>query len=198
MTNHLDILTTASATISAVIGTAVAGSVAISGTGSVTASTANLYTGTTFINNATLFAGATNILSSGSVTVVGGTYDLGNFSDTVGAVTLQNGTITSGSGTLSGTSYSLREGTVSAILGGGAAAVTRVATSAAADSVVTLTRDNTYTGTTTITSEILRLGATGGGTNTPLVPLVGRHLSQVEEPSYFNGFTLGTAEAITS
>ncbi len=197
-TNHLDILTTASATISAVIGTAVAGSVAISGTGSVTASTANLYTGTTFINNATLFAGATNILSSGGVTVVGGTYDLGNFSDTVGAVTLQNGTITSGSGTLSGTSYSLREGTVSAILGGGAAAVTRVATSAAADSVVTLTRDNTYTGTTTITSGILRLGATGGGTNTPLGTTGGGTLIASGGALDLNGFTLGTAEAITS
>ncbi len=197
-TNHLDILTTASATISAVIGTAVAGSVAISGTGSATVSAANLYTGTTFINNATLFAGATNALSSGGVTVVGGTYDLGNFNDTVGAVILQNGTITSGSGTLSGTSYSLREGTVSAILGGGAATVTRIATSAAADSVVTMTRDNTYTGTTTITSGILKLGAAGGGTNTPLGTTGGGTLIASGGALDLNGYTLGTAEAITS
>ena len=196
--NHLDILTTASSTISAVIGTAVAGSVAISGPGSATVSSANLYTGTTFINGATLFAGASNILSSGGVTVVAGTYDLGNFNDTVGAVTLQNGTITSGSGILSGTSYSLREGTISAILAGGAATVTRIATSAAADSVVILTRDNTYTGTTTITSGILKLGASGGATNTPLGTTGGGTLIASGGALDLNGFTLGIAEAITS
>ncbi len=196
-TNHLDILTTASATISAVIGTAVAGSVAVSGTGSITASAANLYTGTTFINGATLFAGATNMLSSGGVTVIGGTYDLGNFSDSVGAVILQNGTITSGSGVLTSTaSYSLREGTVSAIIAG-SVAVTRVATSSTPDGIVTLTRDNTYTGATTITSGILKLGAAGGGTNTPLGTTGGTTTVASGAALDLNGFTLGTAEAIT-
>lgn len=197
-TNHLDILTTASASISAIIGTAVAGSVAISGTGAVTLSAASAHTGTTFINSATLFAGASNVLSTGGVTVIGGTYDIGNFSESVGAVTLQNGTITGGSGVLTSTaSYSLREGTVSAIIAG-AVAVTRVATSAAADSVVTLTRDNTYTGATTITSGILKLGAAGGGTNTPLGTTAAGTTIAGGAALDLNGFTLGTAEAITS
>jgi autotransporter-associated beta strand protein len=197
-TNELDILATANSTISAVIGTAVAGSLTLSGSGNITLSAANAFTGLTAVNNATLTYGASNVLSSGGVTVVGGTLDIAGNSDTVGAVTLQNGTITGTSGILSGTSYSLREGTVSAILGGGAATVTRIATSAAADSVVTLTRDNTYTGVTTITSGILKLGGTGGGTNTPL-GTTGTGTTIANGGALdLNGYTLGTAEAITS
>lgn len=191
-------LASASSTISAVIGTAVAGTFTLSGSGNVTLSAANAYIGTTYINNATLFAGATNVLSTGGVTVVGGTYDLGNFSDSVGAVILQNGTITSGSGVLTSTaSYSFREGTVSAIIAG-SVAVTRVATSAVLDSVVTMTRDNTYTGATTITSGILKLGAAGGATNTPLGTTAAGTTIASGGALDLNGYTLGTAEAITS
>jgi autotransporter-associated beta strand protein len=191
-------LASANSTISATIGTAVAGNFTLGGTGNVTLSAANAYTGTTYINNATFTAGVSNAISSGGVTVVGGTYDIGNFSDTVGAVTLQNGTITGGSGVLTSTaSYSLREGTVSAIIAG-AVAVTRVATSAVLDSVVTLTRNNTYTGATTITSGILRLGGTGDGTNTPLGTTAAGTTIASGGALDLNGYTLGTAEAITS
>ncbi len=197
-TNELPILVTASATISAIIGTATTGSLTLSGTGNVTLSTASLYTGTTSINGATLTEGASNMLSSGGVTVVGGTYDLGNFSDSVGAVILQNGTITGGSGVLTSTaSYSFREGTVSAIIAG-SVAVTRIATSAAADSVVIMTRNNTYTGATTLTSGILKLGGTGDGTNTPLGTVAGGVTIANIAALDLNGFTLSTAEPISS
>jgi autotransporter-associated beta strand protein len=197
-TNELNILATANSTISAIIGTAVAGSLTISGSGNITLSTASLYTGTTFINDATLTYGASNILSSGGVTVVHGTLNINGSSDTVGAVILQNGTITGGAGILTGTSYSFREGTVSAIIAGTGAVVTRIATSAPADSVVTMTRDNTYTGATTITSGILKLGAAGGGTNTPFGTSAGGITIAGSASLDLNGFTLGTAEAITS
>ena len=196
-TNELPILATASGSISAVIGTAVAGSLTLSGPGTVTLSAASAYTGTTSINGTTLFAGASNVLSTGGLTIVGGTYDIGNFNESLGAVILQNGTITGGSGVLTSTaSYSFREGTVSAIIAG-SVAVTRIATSAAADSVVTMTRDNTYTGATTITSGILRLGGAGGGTNTPLGTTGGATTVANIAALDLNGYTLGTAEAIS-
>jgi len=195
-TFELNVLTANTGTISANIGTATTGSLSIGGTGSLTLSANNLFTGATNINGATLTYGVSNALSSGAVTVTGGTYDIGNFSDTVGAVTLQNGTITGGSGVLTGTSYSLREGTVSAIISG-AVTVTRVATSAAADSVVTLTRENTYTGATTISSGILKIGAAGNGTNTPLGTTAGATTVASGAALDLNGFTLSTAEPLT-
>jgi autotransporter-associated beta strand protein len=196
-TFELDVLTTANASISAVIGTAVAGSLTVSGTGNITLSGSNAYTGLTAINNATVTCGASNVVSSGNVTVVGGTLDIGSNSDSVGAVTLQNGIITGTSGVLTGSSYSFREGTVSAIIGGGSV-VTVIATNAAADTVVTMTRNNTYTGATTITSGILRLGAAGDATNTPLGTSAGGVSVATIGSLDLNGFTLGTAEPITS
>ena len=50
----------------------------------------------------------------------------------------------------SGSSYSFREGTVSAIIGGNVTVTLCIATSTAIDSVVILTRENTYTGQTSI------------------------------------------------
>jgi autotransporter-associated beta strand protein len=197
-TAELNIHAAASSTISAIIGTAVAGSLTISGTGSVTLSAAAAYTGTTSINSATLTYGASNVISSGGVTIVGGTLAMGTASDTVGAVILQNGSITGSSGVLSGTSYSFREGTVSAILGGGAATVTVIATNTAPDTVVTLSGNNTYTGTTTITSGILKLGAAGDGTNSPLGVIGGATLVASGGALDLNGITLSTAEPISS
>ncbi len=168
-----------------------------SGAGTLTFSTAKTYTGLTSVNGGTLLAGVNNFISSGNLTVNNGTLDIAGFSDTVGAVILQKGTITGTSGVLTGTSYSFREGTVSAIIAG-AVAVTRVATNTSADSIVTLTRDNTYSGATTITSGILKLGASGGGTNTPLGTTANGTTIAGLGALDLNGFTLGTAEAITS
>ena len=58
---------------------------------------------------------------------------------------------------------------------------------------------NTYSGLTTISAGTLRLGATGGGTNTPLgVAGVGAGTSVTSGATLdLNGFTLGTAETLT-
>ncbi|MCX6792636.1 MAG: autotransporter-associated beta strand repeat-containing protein [Candidatus Falkowbacteria bacterium] len=206
-TNELDILASASSTVSAVIGTAVAGSLTLSGTGNVTLSTASLYTGLTSVNNVTLTYGASNVISSGGVTVNNGTLDMGANSDTVGAVIMQRGTITGGAGVLTGSSFELRSGTVSAIIAG-SGTTTRIATNTAADSIVLLTRDNTYSGVTAIdntysgvtaiTSGILKLGAAGGATNTPLGTAVGGTTIATIGALDLNGFSMTSGEPITS
>jgi autotransporter-associated beta strand protein len=195
-TSELNILATASSTISAIIGTATTGSLTLSGPGNVTLSAANPFTGLTSVNDATLTYGTSNILSSGGVTIVGGTLAMGTSSDTVGAVILQNGSITGSSGILTGASYSFREGTVSAIIAG-AVTVTVIATNAAPDAVVTLSGSNTYTGATTVTSGILKLGATGDATNTPLGTTDAGTTIASGAMLDLNGFTLGTAEGLT-
>lgn len=168
-----------------------------SGAGTLEFSSAKNYTGLTSVNQGTLLYSVNNAISSGNVTVNGGTLDIATYSDTVGAVILQTGTITGSSGVLTGTSYSFREGTVSAIIAG-AVTVTRIATNTAPDSVVLLTRENSYTGVTTITSGILKIGAAGNGTNTPLGTTNGGTTVASGGALDLNGFTLSTAEAITS
>jgi len=64
-----------------------------------------------------------------------------------GTVILAGGTISGTTGVLTGTSYDVRSGTISAILGGTGAALTKTTSSTA-----TLSGDNTYTGLTTVSS----------------------------------------------
>ncbi len=191
---EINILAPVDVDISALITTT--GGLTKSGAGTLTFSTSKTYTGLTSINEGTLLAGTSNFVSSGNITVNNATLDIAGFSDTVGAVILQTGTITGTTGILTGTSYSFREGTVSAILGG-AVALTRVATNTATDSVVLLTRENTYTGATTITSGILRIGAAGNGTNTPLGTTGGITTVANQGALDLNGFTLSTAESVS-
>lgn len=195
---ELNILTPSNISISSLITTS--GGLTKSGAGTLTFSTAKTYTGLTSINEGTLLYGINDAISSGAVTVNGGTLDISTFSDTVGAVILQKGTITGSSGVLtSSASFSFREGTVSAIIGGASGiTVTRIATNTAPDSVVLLTRDNTYAGVTAISSGILRLGGAGGGTNTPLGTTGNGTTIASGAALDLNGFTLGTAETITS
>lgn len=80
----------------------------------------------------------------------GGVMNLGGYSDTVGSFTLTNGTVQNG--TLTAGSYSLRNGTVDAVLAGGSTA--NLTSSAGA---VTLSRANTYGGSTSVTSGSLTL-----------------------------------------
>ena len=134
------------------------------GAGTLTLSGLNTYTGLTTVSAGTLVEGVNNALSSGALTVNGGTFDIGAFSDTVGTVTLTNGSITGTTGVLTGTSYAMQNGTVSAILGGaGALTKTTVGT-------VTLSGANTYAGATAvnagtiIASNANALGVAGGGT----------------------------------
>ena len=98
------------------------------------------------------------LLNNGALTVRGGTFDVQNFTETVGTVVLASGAINgSGAGTLIGSSYNVQSGSASAILGG-TAALTK-----STDGTVTLTGANTYTGATTINDGTLVAAATSGG-----------------------------------
>jgi autotransporter-associated beta strand protein/T5SS/PEP-CTERM-associated repeat protein len=128
------------------------------GSGTQTLSGPNSFTGGTIINNGTLalgFLGSNDRLTnSGAVTVNGGAFNLGGFSETVGAVTLAGGTITNG--TLTGSSYDLRSGSISAVLAGNAG-ITK-----STEGTVILSGSNTYSGATTISAGTLQVG--NGGT----------------------------------
>lgn len=129
----------------------------------VISNTGNSYNGATNLGLGTLRLGAAGVIPDGSnVTVTGGTFDLNGFNETVAGVTLNGGSaVISGAGTLSATSYDLRSsGTVSAILGGTAAATKTTG------GTVTLTGLNTYSGNTQIdagTLAINSVGALGNG-----------------------------------
>ena len=188
---------TSNVTISAAITTS--GGLTKSGNGILTVSSANSYTGLTSINAGTLLYGINNALPVVAVTVNDATLDLSTYNGTVGAVILQSGTIT-GTGTvtgiLTGASYDLRSGTVSAILAG-AVALNKTTTSTATTSTVILTRENTYTGLTTISGGVLKLGAAGNGTNSPLGTIAAGTTVSSGAMLDLNGYTLSTAEALT-
>ncbi len=114
-----------------------------SGAGTWTLSGTNTYTGGTTISAGAIKLGASDRLAdTGAVTVSGGTFDLGAFSETVGAITLSSGTITNG--TLTGSSYAVHSGAVGAVLAGSGALTKSGA------GTVTLTATNTYNGATTV------------------------------------------------
>jgi autotransporter-associated beta strand protein len=125
------------------------------GAGTTTLTGANTYTGGTMISAGTLALGSANRLAdTGAITVNGGIFDLGGFSETVGAVTLTSGSI--GNGSLIGSSYDFQSGNVSASLAGNG-----VLTKTGAGTT-TLTGANTYTGGTMISAGALQVG--DGGT----------------------------------
>ena len=133
-----------SGTVSAILG----GSAGLvkTGAGSVTLSSANVYTGATVVGAGTLALGADDALAAaGTVVVNGGTLDIGSHRAGVAGVALQGGTITGTSGVLtSATAFDVRSGAVGAVLDG-AAGLTKTT-----DGSVTLSRVNAYTGTTTV------------------------------------------------
>lgn len=166
------------------------------GTGTLTFSTAKTYTGLTAVNDGTLLYGINDAISSGAVTVNDATLDIDIYNDTVGAVIVQGGIITGTSGVLTATSYDLRAATINAILGG-SGTTTISNTNERVDAATTMSKDNTYTGSTAISSGILKLGAAGGGTNTPLGTTAGTTTITSGAMLDLNGFSLGTAEAIS-
>lgn len=111
------------------------------------------------VNSGTLSLGANDRLAnSATVVVAGGILALGGNSDTVGVVSLTSGSITGTGGTLTGSSYAVQSGSISAILGGTGASLTKTTAG-----TVTLSGANTYTGVTTLTAGTLSVAAIGNG-----------------------------------
>ena len=128
----------------------------------------NSYTGLTTVTNGTLLWGASNVVSSGGLTVSGGTVDLATFTESCGAVSLTGGTITSSTGTLTGTSFDLQSGTISGILAG---AVQLVKTTSG---TVTISSANTCTAGASISAGTLNINnASALGTNVGTFTITG-------------------------
>ena len=157
-TGTFDIATGTNLTLSGSNATAGTGALTKIGAGTLTLAGANVFSGLTTVTVGTLAEGVANALGAGAVTVNGGTFDMGSFSDTVGAVTLTTGSITGTTGVLSGTSYAVASGTISAILGGAAAALTKTTAG-----TVTLSGLNTYTGATTVSAGTLSINTVANG-----------------------------------
>ena len=157
--------TTLNRTTSVVSGSATticqgAGSIVCNGTPTVNLNAPNAFTGGITVNSGTLFFPAINAVSTLAdtcpVTIAGGTLDIGKDMDLVGPVTLVSGTITGTTGFLGAPSFDVRSGTVSAILHDGAVPGTLTKTTGG---TVTLSRNNSYTGTTTVNAGTLAYGA---------------------------------------
>ncbi|MCE5279359.1 MAG: autotransporter-associated beta strand repeat-containing protein [Planctomycetaceae bacterium] len=181
--------------IASIIGTTT-GTLTKVGSGTWTLSGANTYTGLTTVSGGTLAYGANNIINTGAVTIngAGAVLDMGAFSDSVGTVTLTAGDIT-GTGTLTSTGgftmNNAADASASVVLAGG------VALTKSAAGTLTLSGANSYTGLTTISAGVLKLGAAGDGTNGPLGTTAAGTTITAGAALDLNGFSLGTAEALT-
>ena len=142
------------------------GAAPISGTGGLTkegdgvltlGSLATTYTGGTTVNAGTLALSTSNRLrDEGALTINGGTFDMGGFSDTVGAVTVNGGSLINSSTTgLTGSSYAVTGGTISAKLAGNGGLTKTGA------GQLNLTAANVYRGDTLLTSGTLLVGNSG-------------------------------------
>jgi autotransporter-associated beta strand protein len=154
------------------------------GPGTLVLSAANTYTGLTAVNAGILRAGINNALSTGGLTVQGGTYDIGTFSDTIGGVTLLSGSIVGSTGILTATGYNVQSGTISANLAGtsSTAGLSKLSTG-----TVTLSGNNTYSGATYIATGVLRTASTGAlPNNTASFELSGGTLSTGETTGFSN------------
>lgn len=170
-----------SGTISAILGGS--GGMTKSTSGTVTLSGANTYTGSTSVTAGTLNLNTTGanaisgnlsvatsasvvlqqsdqIINTANVAITGGTFDIGSFNETVNIFSLSSGTVSGTSGVLSAiTTFNVLSGNMNASLSG-TANLLKVTSG-----LVTLSKTNTYSGTTTITTGILQLGSGGvGGT----------------------------------
>jgi autotransporter-associated beta strand protein len=125
------------------------GSLQQNGSGTVTLSGNNTYTGATTINSGILALGANNSVSTGSnMTINGGTFGMGTRNQSLASFTLNDGSVT-GNGTLSAGSFSLFNGTISAVIGGNGSVTKNGA------GTFTFNGSNTYSGKTAVRDGIL-------------------------------------------
>ncbi len=169
------------------------------GTGTLTLSGANLYSGATTVNAGILKAGVVGAFGNNSAVtlanVAGATLDITGFNTQIGSLTgggASGGNITLGAATLTvgsdNTSPAAYAGMVS-----GTGALTKIGSGA-----LTLAGASTYSGLTTISAGTLKLEGAGNATNTPLgTTSSGTLVAATGAALDLNGFTLGTAEALT-
>ena len=181
-------------TLVSIIGTG-GGTVTKTGTGRWTLSGINTYTGLTTISAGTLrIAGLGAGIPNTSNVVIDGTLDLNGNNETVGSLTgsgriLSNtgGAVTFTAGTTTSTTFT---GTIED--GSGTVAFTKAGTG-----TLTLSGNNSYSGLTTINAGMLKLGAAGDGTNSPLGTIVGGTTITSGAALDLNGFTMLTEEELT-
>jgi autotransporter-associated beta strand protein len=139
-----------------------AGELIKSGSGNLTVGGlgANTFTGGFTITDGTVTVGKNDALGSGSLTLTGGILDLGNYTLAANPILLQGGTVNSASGGVSSsTDHQLQSGAVNTVLGGSGGVVKTTS------GTVTLSRANTYTGSTRVLDGTLIVNnTTGSGT----------------------------------
>ncbi len=134
----------------------------VNGTGTtvLNSTSANDHTGGTTINSGALKikVGANNWLAStGTITVNGGSFDLGNNlqSLTTGGLVISGGTVSNGTVSKNTGNYDARSGSVSAVLGGVAGLIKTTS------GTLSLSGSNTYSGATVVNAGTLLVAATG-------------------------------------
>lgn len=130
------------------------------GSGTMLLGGANTYSGGTVVNAGTLQTNANErIANTSNLTVSGGSFNVQTYNETIANMTLVSGSIAgTGTGTVTASSFSVQSGSVSAILAGSGAFMTK-----STAGTVTLTRANTFTGATTIDDGTLIVASSSGG-----------------------------------
>lgn len=184
------------------------GSLTKTGTGTLVYTAVNSYTGSTTVNAGELHLNATGgqsiagnvavnggtvrllqsdqISTSRSLAVSSGSFNLQTFNQTLAQVSLTGGNITGTTGVLtSTTAFDLQSGAVSGILGGTAGAVKSTG------GIVTLSRQNTYTGGTIVNGGTL-IGTISGALGTNGALTINNGGTFAYRPTTAGGFALGS------
>ncbi|NBV86404.1 MAG: hypothetical protein EBS01_09125, partial [Verrucomicrobia bacterium] len=122
-----------------------------SGPGTLTLRLSNDYSGgTTLAGGLLTISASERLLDEGFLTIDGGTFDLGGFTETVGLLTFRSGSIVNG--TLIATGFNVEYGVVSSSFTGTGRMIKTT------DGLAVLTGQSNYTGGTQINAGTLRLG----------------------------------------